>query len=141
MGFSERETEERRADLNRGWSALAGLGVHSPMFYAERPTTRYLAGLDEVLCGVLQVDGSVPTRCCLSDSAATETTHHLMRVRVRNKTFERLQEIAQVESARSGEHTSVSDLVRAALADYINVYDSTSKLTSLLSDPARKPVG
>jgi hypothetical protein len=76
----------------------------------------------------------------LSESAA-DVTHHLMRVRVRNKTFERLQEIAQAESARSGEHTSVSDLVRAALADYITVYDSTSKLASLLSDPHRKPVG
>jgi hypothetical protein len=64
-----------------------------------------------------------------------------MRVRVRTKVFERLQEIAAAESSRSGDHTSVSDLVRAALADYINVYDSTSKLASLLSDPARKPVG
>lgn len=78
----------------------------------------------------------------MSDTAVSaDPTHHLMRVRVRTRIFERLQEIAQAESARGGEHTTVSDLVRAALADYINVYDSTSKLASLLSDPARKPVG
>lgn len=64
-----------------------------------------------------------------------------MRVRVRTKTFERLQEIASIESKRQAEHTSVSDLVRAALADYIHVYDSTSKLASLMNDPSRKPVG
>ena len=36
---------------------------------------------------------------------------------------------------------AVSDLVRAALTDYISVYDSTSKLAALQSDPVRKSVG
>jgi hypothetical protein len=68
------------------------------------------------------------------------STHHLMRVRIRTRTFQRLQEIADAESARSG-YTSVSDLVRAALADYIAVYETTSKLTALQSDPVRRTVG
>jgi hypothetical protein len=68
------------------------------------------------------------------------TTHHLMRVRIRSRTFQRMQEIADAESVRSG-YTSVSDLVRAALADYIAVYDTTSKLTALQSDPVRRTVG
>ena len=72
---------------------------------------------------------------------AADATHHLMRVRIRSRVFTRLQEIADTETARNGEHTCVSDLVRAALSDYINVYDATSRLTVFQSDPVRKPVG
>jgi len=86
-------------------------------------------------------------RGCLSkpeprmSDTLTNTTHHLMRVRVRTQTFDRLAEIAEAETRRSGDHTTVSDLVRAALTDYISVYDSTSKLAALQSDPVRKSVG
>ena len=59
---------------------------------------------------------------------AADATHHLMRVRIRSRVFLRLQEIADAETARSGEHTCVSDLVRAALSDYINVYATTARL-------------
>lgn len=76
-----------------------------------------------------------------SNVATTNVTHHLMRVRIRTNTFDRLAEIARAESRRSGDHTTVSDLVRAALADYITVYDSTTKLAFFQSDPMRKPVG
>ena len=72
---------------------------------------------------------------------AADATHHLMRVRIRSRVFARLQEIADAETAHSGEHTCVSDLVRAALSDYINVYDTTSRLAVFQSDPVRKPVG
>lgn len=74
-------------------------------------------------------------------STTGSPTHHLMRVRVRTQTFDRLAEIASAETRRSGDHTTVSDLVRAALTDYITVYDSTSKLALFQNDPARKPVG
>lgn len=74
-------------------------------------------------------------------SVPTNVTHHLMRVRIRTNTFDRLAEIARAESRRSGDHTTVSDLVRAALADYITVYDSTTKLAFFQSDPMRKPLG
>ena len=76
-----------------------------------------------------------------SANATTSSTHHLMRVRVRTQTFDRLAEIARAESRRSGDHTTVSDLVRAALTDYITVYDSTTKLALFQSDPMRKSVG
>jgi len=55
-------------------------------------------------------------------------THHLMRVRVRTRVFRRLQEIAEYETERTGDHTTVSDLVRSALSDYINVYATTARL-------------
>ena len=71
----------------------------------------------------------------------SNATHHLMRVRVRTQTFDRLAEIARAESRRSGDHTTVSDLVRAALTDYITVYDSTTKLALFQSDPMRKSIG
>jgi hypothetical protein len=66
-------------------------------------------------------------------------THHLMRVRVRTRVFNRLREIAEIETDKSGEHTSVSDLVRSALSDYISVYDSTSKLDQLQITGSVKP--
>ena len=58
-------------------------------------------------------------------------THHLMRVRVRTRVFNRLREIAEIETDKTGEHTSVSDLVRSALSAYITVYDATDKLDQL----------
>ena len=74
-------------------------------------------------------------------NASASSTHHLMRVRVRTQTFDRLAEIARAESRRHGDHTTVSDLVRAALTDYITVYDATSKLSVFQNDPMRKSVG
>jgi hypothetical protein len=65
------------------------------------------------------------------DETERSATHHLMRVRVRTRVFNRLREIAEIESERTGEHTSVSDLVRSALADYINVYDTADRLAAL----------
>jgi hypothetical protein len=51
-----------------------------------------------------------------------------MRVRVRTRAFRRLQEIAEYETGRTGDYTTVSDLVRTALSDYISVYAATEKL-------------
>jgi hypothetical protein len=39
-----------------------------------------------------------------------------------------LQEIAEYETGRTGDYTTVSDLVRTALSDYISVYAATEKL-------------
>ena len=70
-------------------------------------------------------------------------THHLMRVRVRCRIFDRLREIADAESRLTGDHTSISDLVRAALSDWIRVYESTECLYQLQqSEDLRKlPLG
>jgi len=70
-------------------------------------------------------------------------THHLMRVRVRTRIFHRLRDIAESESRLTGDHTSISDLVRAALSDWIRVYESTEILYSLqrTEDEKKMPVG
>lgn len=71
------------------------------------------------------------------------STHHLMRVRVRCRIFGRLREIARVESRKTGNHTSVSDLVRAALSDWIRIYESTTVLYGLQGheDARKRPLG
>ncbi len=70
-------------------------------------------------------------------------THHLMRVRVRTRIFDRLRIIAATESQLTGDHTSISDLVRAALSDWIRVYESTEVLYQLqkAEDERKLPVG
>jgi len=70
-------------------------------------------------------------------------THHLMRVRVRRRIFSRLREIARNETQRTGDHTSISDLVRAALSDWIRVYEATTVLYELQrgDDEHKVPVG
>ena len=59
--------------------------------------------------------------------------HHLMRVRVRRSVFVRLQEIARQESSGKSDYTSVSDLVRSALRNWIQAYESTERLKLLVN--------
>jgi hypothetical protein len=54
--------------------------------------------------------------------------HHLMRVRIRKNIFEKLQEVAEEETDRTGEHVTVSDLVRAACYNYLLVHESVRQL-------------
>lgn len=54
--------------------------------------------------------------------------HHLMRVRIRKLIFEKLQEVAEEESERTGEHVTVSDLVRAACYNYLLIHESVRRL-------------
>jgi Arc/MetJ-type ribon-helix-helix transcriptional regulator len=54
--------------------------------------------------------------------------HHLMRVRIRKTLFDRLKAIAETETDRSGEYTSVSDLVRAALLTWVQTHECTLRL-------------
>jgi hypothetical protein len=68
-----------------------------------------------------------------------QPTHHLMRVRVRTRVFRRLQEIAEYETARTENHTTVSDLVRSALSDYISVYAATAKLYDMEAERVEAP--
>ena len=70
-------------------------------------------------------------------------THHLMRVRVRTRIFDKLRVIAATESQLTGAHTSISDLVRAAISDWIRVYESTEVLYQLqrTEDERKLPVG
>lgn len=54
--------------------------------------------------------------------------HHLMRVRIRKNIFDTMQEIAEEESERSGEHVTVSDIVRAACYNYLLIHESVRRL-------------
>ena len=54
--------------------------------------------------------------------------HHLMRVRIRKAIFSRLQEVAEEEADRTGEHVTVSDLVRAACYNYLLIHESVRRL-------------
>ena len=79
----------------------------------------------------------------MESQSSLPPTHHLMRVRVRTRIFHRLRDIAERESRLTGDHTSISDLVRAALSDWIRVYESTEILYSLQKseDEKKIPVG
>ncbi len=68
----------------------------------------------------------------------SEPTHHLMRVRVRTRVWSQLQEIATEHTASRGETTYVSDLVRAAIFDYIRIHESSARFSSQLRENPRK---
>tara|TARA_Y100000310_G_scaffold282239_1_gene303307 strand:+ start:274 stop:588 length:315 start_codon:yes stop_codon:yes gene_type:complete len=66
---------------------------------------------------------------CYKDFVAKELVgHHLLRVRIRRSIFRKLQETAQEEAARTGEHVTVSDLVRAACYNYLLIHEAVQKL-------------
>ena len=54
--------------------------------------------------------------------------HHLMRVRIRENIFGRLQDVADEQTTATGEHVTVSDLVRVACYNYLVVYEQLQKL-------------
>ena len=54
--------------------------------------------------------------------------HHLLRVRIRRSIFRQLQQTAEDESLRTGEHVTVSDLVRAACYNYLLIHEAVQRL-------------
>lgn len=54
--------------------------------------------------------------------------HHLMRVRIRKNIFEQLKDVAAEEAERTGQHVTVSDLVRNACFTFLLVHDSVQRL-------------
>ena len=56
---------------------------------------------------------------------------HLLRVRIAKRVFLQLQEVAEEESERTGEHVTVSDLARRALYNELLVKDSMRQLENL----------
>lgn len=58
------------------------------------------------------------------DEIAKNTTHHLMRVRVHTRLFNRLRVIADNECEITGTYVSVSDLVRSALLNFLRTYEA-----------------
>lgn len=55
-----------------------------------------------------------------------DTLHHLLRVRMRTTRFERLKEIAENES-QGGSYVSVSDIVRIAIDNWLQSYESAER--------------
>ena len=54
--------------------------------------------------------------------------HHLLRVRIRRSIFQQLKDAAQEESEKTGEHVTVSDLVRAACYNYLLIHQAVERL-------------
>ena len=61
-----------------------------------------------------------------------KTLHHLLRVRMRTSRFQQLQAIAERESKDSGNYVSVSDIVRIAIDNWLQTYNSTQRLQEAL---------
>ena len=57
--------------------------------------------------------------------------HHLLRVRIRKRIFDALRDAAYEEAARTGEHVTVSDLVRAACYNYLLMREAIQNLENL----------
>lgn len=53
-----------------------------------------------------------------------DPAYHLLRVRVRKGIFSRLQEVAVEETEITGEYTTVSDIVRSAILDWLASHDA-----------------
>lgn len=51
-----------------------------------------------------------------------------MRVRLRKAIFERLQQTAEEETALTGEHVTVSDIVRSACYNYLLAHESLRRI-------------
>ena len=56
-----------------------------------------------------------------------DSLHHLLRVRMRSTRFERLKQIAEEESKR-GSYVSVSDIVRIAIDNWLQSYESAERM-------------
>lgn len=74
-------------------------------------------------------------------SPTPDPSFHLLRVRVRKGVFSRLQEIAQEETITTGEYTTVSDLVRCAIFDWLAAYDATAMMERSPFPSGFKPSG
>jgi Arc/MetJ-type ribon-helix-helix transcriptional regulator len=57
-------------------------------------------------------------------STSPDPSYHLLRVRVRKGIFIRLQEVAEEETEVTGEYTTVSDIVRSAILDWLSAHDA-----------------
>jgi Arc/MetJ-type ribon-helix-helix transcriptional regulator len=61
-------------------------------------------------------------------SSGLDANYHLLRVRVKKHVFYRLQELAMEETHATGEYTTVSDLVRSAIYDWLQTHDAARRL-------------
>ncbi|MBO73841.1 MAG: hypothetical protein CMD33_01045 [Flavobacteriales bacterium] len=87
-----------------------------------------------IFSGLLQ-DCKAITGCykdCYGESMPkAHVGHHLLRVRIRRRIFEHMQEVAEYESDRTGEHVTVSDLVRQACVNLLVLHETMRSLHEL----------
>ena len=74
-------------------------------------------------------------------SSGLDANYHLLRVRVKKHVFYRLQELAMEETHATGEYTTVSDLVRSAIYDWLQTHDAARRhcRCSCCTAPCRPP--
>jgi hypothetical protein len=70
-----------------------------------------------------------------------DPSFHLLRVRVRKGVFARLQEVAQEETSLTGEYTTVSDIVRSAIFDWLTTHDADAMIERNVFRPGFTPSG
>lgn len=70
-------------------------------------------------------------RSSTSTQGDIDATHHLFRVRLRKSVFLNLQEIAKAETDRTHDYTSVSDIARVAISDWVNSYMANVRLGAM----------
>lgn len=63
-------------------------------------------------------------------SSNHDVNYHLLRVRVKKHVFYRLQNLALEDRHATGEYTTVSDLVRSAIIDWLTLHDAGRRLES-----------
>lgn len=63
-------------------------------------------------------------------SKSPDSSFHLLRVRVKKQHFYELQAAAMEETHLTGEYTTVSDLVRSAIMDWLHINASAKRLAS-----------
>jgi len=74
-------------------------------------------------------------------SPSPDPSFHLLRVRVRKGVFARLQEVAQEETLATGEYTTVSDIVRSAIFDWLTAHDATVAYEAVALRDGFRPSG
>ena len=74
-------------------------------------------------------------------SSSPDPSYHLLRVRVRKGIFVRLQEVAAQETQLTGEYTTVSDIVRSAILDWLAANDADIAFSHPGARPTFVPSG
>jgi Arc/MetJ-type ribon-helix-helix transcriptional regulator len=74
-------------------------------------------------------------------SPSPDPSYHLLRVRVRKGIFLRLQQVAEQETQETGEYTTVSDIVRSAILDWISGHDADLMFSRSLDNQLFTPSG
>ena len=74
-------------------------------------------------------------------SPTPDPSFHLLRVRVRKGVFARLQEVAQEETLATGEYTTVSDIVRSAIFDWLTAHDANAAYDANVFREGFRPSG